>query len=323
MADLLRRAIALLPWRIRRQVLTLIEIATNRHGERRPLARDYVYKAVAPLVPAFEIESGNARFVLNTADKEISRILFTRGEYDRPLLTVVHDLLGAFDDRPFSLADRLFLDIGANLGSATVEAHVNFGAGGGVAFEPDPVNFSFLQRNLAANGLLDRVDAHRLALSDRSGTVAFELSPFNAGDHRVRLDAPRATDLGEDAREVVEVEAKTLDSLCESGAVDLDRVAVAWIDVQGHEPNMLAGAERLTASGVPVVVEYWPYGLRAAGALDRLEAIVTGHYSHVIDTDRAEEGLAGALIPVDRLGEIRDRLGGPSEHTDLILVRVP
>jgi FkbM family methyltransferase len=302
-------------------VRNAIEVATNQRGERRPIARDYVYRAVAPLVPSFEIQSGDARFVLNTDDKEVSRILFCRGEYDRPLLTLVHDLLGRLGDQPFSLADRVFLDIGANLGSATVEATVHFGAAGGVAFEPDPVNFSFLERNLAANGLLDRVDAHRLALSDRTGSVSFELSPDNAGDHRVRLDAPRATELGEADRQVVEVEATTLDALCDAGTVELGRVGLAWIDVQGHEPNMLAGAEQLTASGVPVVVEYSPYHLRAGGGLDRFEAIVTEHYTHVLDTDRAGEGIEAALIPVTRLGEIRARLGAPHEHTDLILLK--
>jgi FkbM family methyltransferase len=296
-------------------------VATNRKGEREFVARDYVYRALSPLVSSLRIRSGDARFVLNTRDAEVSRILFVRREYDRPLLTVVHDVLGELDGPAFSLADRLFLDIGANLGSATVEALVHFGAAGGHAFEPDPTNFSFLLRNLSANALAGRVTAHPLALSDRTGSVAFELSPDNAGDHRDRLDAPRAGALGERERSVVEVEATTLDSLCASGAVEIERAGLAWIDVQGHEPNVLAGAERLTASGVPVVVEYSPYHLRASAGLERFDAIVGERYTHVLDTARVAEGIDAALRPVADLGEIRERLGAPDQHTDLILLK--
>ncbi len=321
MASPLGRAVSRLPWPVQKHLRNLVELVTNRHGNRRILARAYIYEAVSPLVPSFEIQSGDARFVLNTSDREVSRILFVRGEYDRPLLSAVHELLSRVDGRQFSLEERLFLDIGANLGSATVEAMVHFGAAGGIAFEPDPVNFSFLQRNLAANGLIGHVDAHQLALSDRTGSVAFELSPDNAGDHRVRLDGePLATALGEAEREVVEVEATTLDQLCDDGTVDLGRVGLAWIDVQGHEPNMLAGAEQLTGAEIPLVVEYSPYHLGTSGGLDRFDEIVTTHYTHLIDTDHGRDGVGSALKPISELASIRSRLVAPDQHTDLILL---
>lgn len=317
----LHRAIDRLPPPARRHVRNALEIATNAHGERTPIARDYLYRAVAPLTPSFEIASGDARFVLNTADMEISRILFTRREYDRPLLVAVHDLLTKLHGRPFTLAGATFMDIGANLGSATVEALVHFGAERGLAFEPDAVNFAFLQRNLAANGLLERVDAHRVALSDREGEVTFELAPENAGDHRVRLDAPLQNSLGEAGRELVSVPATTLDALAGRGAVDLSRVGLAWIDVQGHEPNVLEGASALCESHVPIVIEYWPYGLRAAGALERFDDLVGRRFTHVLDTRRAGGDPERGLLDAGALTSLHEVYRAPEQHTDLILLR--
>ncbi len=318
----LRSALAgRLSYEQRRHLRNVAEMVTNRRGQRRPISRDYLFHLTARFTPSFTIESGDARFVLSTADKEISRILFIYGYYDRLLLQDLHRVLSALNGRPFDLAGKLFLDIGANIGSATVEATVNFGAAGAVAFEPDPENFRFLNQNLAANNLLDVVDARTVAVSDFCGRLTFEKSPDNWGDHRVRRGAPLVDGMGESAREVSEVEAVTLDSLVESGELDLDRAGLAWIDVQAHEAEVLEGARHLTASDVPVVLEYWTYGLADAGSLDRLDDAIADAYTHFVDTKADLTDPEAAVQPVSRLGLLRERYPAPDQPTDLVLLR--
>ncbi|MEJ7784689.1 MAG: FkbM family methyltransferase [Solirubrobacteraceae bacterium] len=66
----------------------------------------------------------------------------------------------------------------------------------------------------------------------------------------------------------VQVPSRRLDSLIEADSVDLDEIGLVWIDVQGHEGHVLAGASTLLAAQLPIVCDYWPYGLRRAGAFD-------------------------------------------------------
>ena len=68
--------------------------------------------------------------------------------------------------------EDLFGDIGANIGSYTVLA-------AGVAgcrvesFEPIPVTFDYLKRNIAINNLTENVGLHCLGLSDKVGELIF------------------------------------------------------------------------------------------------------------------------------------------------------
>jgi FkbM family methyltransferase len=317
-----RRAFERLPAPARKHLRDAAVIATNRHGERRALVRGYAFRLAGLVTPTVTVESDGARFVLNTADREVSRILFIHGAYERRLMEQVFAVLSSVNGRPFDLDGRLFLDVGANIGSATVEACVHFGAAGGAAFEPGPDNFRYLRRNLAANGLEGRVTAHRLAISDREGEVALEISEIAPGDHRVRAAEPRANAFGERERPVTTVAARTLDSLVEEGAIDLERVGLVWIDVQGHEPNVLAGAASLTAADVPVVIEYWPYGLRSAGALERLEREVAARYTHYVDIrERPASGALPGMRPVSELNRLAQLYPDPLTYTDLVLLK--
>src|SRR5258708_35699650 len=87
------------------------------------------------------------------------------------------------------LADRVkkdaaILDIGANLGYYTVLTSKLAPDGVVHAFEPDPENFSLLQRNCDLNGCRNVV-LHNVGLSNRRRTATFFRSRHNAGDHRL------------------------------------------------------------------------------------------------------------------------------------------
>ena len=54
---------------------------------------------------------------------------------------------------------RVWIDIGANLGTLSIALALANPTARGWAFEPNPVTFAFLQRNIHANGLADRIHA--------------------------------------------------------------------------------------------------------------------------------------------------------------------
>ncbi|MBP88125.1 MAG: hypothetical protein CMJ64_15635 [Planctomycetaceae bacterium] len=103
-------------------------------------------------------------------------------------------------------------------------------------------------------------------MSSESGTVEFELSPTNSGDHRVRTDTSEVEHHGEASREVIDVPCEALDRLLDDLPSDFtDDVRLIWIVVQGHEGQAFLGARKVLSRGVPVVAEIWPYGVRRSG----------------------------------------------------------
>ena len=157
------------------------------------------------------------------------------------------------------MTDGLFLDIGANVGliSLAVCQRTNLAVH---AFEPDPESFRLLDRNVALNGVANRVRRHPVAISDANGEVVIERSPTNAGDNRIRRTTALALE-GEQTWETTSAAARRLDD------VELDDrlPKVAKIDVQGAEPLVFAGGGRVLASCVMVLFEFSPYHMKRMG----------------------------------------------------------
>jgi FkbM family methyltransferase len=232
--------------------------------------------------------------------------VFIFGLFDEDLLRAALHALG----QPDGLAGRDFLDVGANIGTTTLAAFLA-GARRVTAIEPAPANVETLRLNVTANALGERVRVVAAAASDRDGTVELGLSPTNSGDHRVRVGG--RADAGP-ARQVVTVPAVRIDSLVEAGEIDPERLGVVWMDVQGHEAAVLTGAERLVEAGAPIVLEYWPHGLRATGGLERLPELLAAGYSRFMDLRRGRR-----WEPIGRLAGLEGEYRGPGDFTDVLV----
>ena len=274
----------------------LRRLARSRGEQRRAHLRELGFRMLRRVTPSVVIEDRGMRIHLQTADLEMSRLVYIFGLFDEDLLRHALAVLG----RP--LDGRDLIDVGANIGTTTLGA-VRLGARRVVAIEPAPANVETIRLNLASNGLEDRVRVVAAAASDREGTVRLDLSPDNSGDHRVRSGRAH-----EDAAESIEVPALTLDSIVGDPAA----VGLVWVDAQGHEAHVLAGAERLAA--VPWVIEYWPYGLHAAGTLDRLHGLVAERFSRFVDLRAVSEPR-----PAVEVASLAERYRGVQGFTELLL----
>lgn len=227
----------------------------------------------------------------------------------------------ALADRVFARAPGTLVDVGANIGLTSVPVARRLGVTCH-AFEPDPVNFALLRRNVEANDVGARVTAHHLAVMDRDGTFELEQSPDNLGDHRVRLGKAAAGAYGEQRRHVVEVQARRLDTVLEG--LDLPRPLLLKVDVQGAEVRVLSGAVRTVAAADVMFLEYWPYGLRRMGdGAEALLAVIAGFpFGAVVRGAEPPE-----LEPTARLvARLRDELpvdGRSTEHVDVLVARTP
>lgn len=261
----------------------------------RVVGRIALLRALAPVTPLAAVDHEGMRLLVATSDRAVSAWTFALGPYSS---VTMRRALAVLRERGHDITGRTVIEVGANIGTETVAFLRTHGAARVIAIEAAPANVELLRLNVALNGLDDRVTVVAAAASDREGSVELALSPINPGDHRVGPVVGRTT---------VQVPAVTLDSL---GAED---VALVWMDVQGHEGHVLNGASDLLAAGVPVVTEYWPSALAAAGRWERFFAIVTALRWDVYD-------LSGEPRRVG-LRDLESR-DDPHWSTDLLLVPV-
>ncbi|GAB2896592.1 FkbM family methyltransferase [Streptomyces mayteni] len=279
--------------------------------------RGLAFRSAAAITPVIVAERDNIRYYLNTHDREICRKIFTTGSFERSAMDAAFRAMSQLNGERFDLSGKTFLDLGANIGSATLLALLRFDAKTALAVEPDPENFVLLQNNLLANGLEDRVTAVRRALSDQPGEVLLALSEKNRGNHLLTRD-PHG--LPAEWARTIAVQAVTLDDLLVAEGVDPWDVGMCWIDVEGYEGHLLRGASTLLAARVPTVAEFWPYGLELSGGHDELCAVVGAHYSAFVDLRRPFDDAGGPITrPTGSLGDLRAVYRG-RECTELLLL---
>jgi FkbM family methyltransferase len=205
------------------------------------------------------------------------------------------EIVELVSSRCFREGRGTFIDVGANIGLVSIPIVKRSGVRC-LAFEPEPRNFHWLERNIAAHGLDGFFGVFNVALHSEKGPLRFELSPSNHGDHRVRGNGTEGRDT---QRELIEVEADRLDDLVK--ARTLQRPIVTKIDAQGSEVQILRGAKRLLPFIDYLICEYWPYGLRRMGdRAEELTALLRG-FSH--GAILGEGDGPPRLVPIDRLLE--------------------
>lgn len=161
-------------------------------------------------------------------------------------------------------AGDVVFDVGANVGYYTaLAAHAVGPQGKVVAFEPEPVNFSTLQRTVALNQFTN-VLCQQLAVAEAAGVGTLYLSERNSGDHRLYQHGT--------GQQTSTVRTVDLDSFATDHG--FGRLDVLKMDIQGAEGLALRGAEQLLLRCRPrLFLEFYPDGLQATG-------VVPGEFLH-------------------------------------------
>jgi FkbM family methyltransferase len=253
---------------------------------------------------------------VSTKDQFISRALYVRRQYGLDVIRNALEVLRRHDKLDASKPTYL-IDIGANVGTVCIKLLRDGAFQRALAFEPDPVNFAYLQRNIEQNNLSARLRAFDLALSSEEGEMVLERSGENYGDHRLRTgDQPSENRYHEERRELTRVRVERLDDILEAEGIDLSEVGLLWMDVQGHEVHVLRGSQKLLSHGISVVTEFWPYGLGRSGISEaEFVEVVKGCFTHYYDLRDSR------LLPVeiDAVPELFRRYTDV-KFTDLLLL---
>lgn len=230
-------------------------------------ARERFWDAAAGETELVSVEVEGLTFLVSTRDESVGRKLFVGGA--RSEFEILRRALARVDAR------GAFLDVGANVGTATLPALAHFERA--LCIEAEPFNASLLRANLALNGLAERAAVHQAACSAEEGELMLRLAVSKHGGHAIRSVKPGVPSIA--------VQAVTIDGVVAAAGLRPEDVGLVWMDVEGHEHQALAGGRDLLAAGVPLVVE-------ARGrTADDVVALLEGSYERFVDLrDEEREG---------------------------------
>jgi FkbM family methyltransferase len=185
------------------------------------------------------------------------------------------------------------VDIGANVGFLTRQFASMVGRHGSViAFEPDPATFAYLTYNTRK---LSNIVRNNAALSDRNGVMTLYLHPTSAMSNSLVNAWSNA--------QPIDVTTLTFDTW--SKAIDLERVGLIKIDVEGAEPLVLRGMCKTLASPKrpSIISEFCPTNLGSRVAEKEIFQLFSDH-GYLIHRISSE----GTLHRVDAPGDVYEHL---------------
>lgn len=170
---------------------------------------------------------------------------------------------------------RLFIDIGANIGTHSISALKEHGYETLLAIEPSEQNYRLLTANLCLNGLMAKATCIQAAASEHEGVGTLFHNPDNCGDHRLNSN-PQGTDV-EGVGESEQVKTIDIRTYLAQQIADIPLADVlCWIDTQGHEIAILRSLRPLMEQGLAVVMEFWPFGMeQQTGTFEQLASVLS------------------------------------------------
>lgn len=242
-------------------------------------------------------------FVYALADEVVGKEVAVRGDFQ---FSKFADALHAL--RRERVGTLVY--VGANIGVTYIPAVSQGLARRAIAIEPDPLNFRLLACNVGLNGLEKSITCiNAAAVGDDRSEVLMERSSTNFGDHRVVSQQGLRPSRGE----LVNIASARLDQMV--GCLDPETDLI-WIDVQGYEVEVLQGARSLLEAGVPLVLEFWPYGLAEHDSQSALPEVLC-EYGAFLDLSQLQKGWR----PVMELFDLMSEYGFNGMFTDIVVRR--
>jgi FkbM family methyltransferase len=143
--------------------------------------------------------------------------------------------------------DSVLFDIGTNFGYYAISsASIPDFKGIVHAFEPNDAAFELLERNILANGLAERIVAHRCAMGSQIGSVPFYLAAESSFSGL--YDTRRSN-----IRGLSTVPISTIDDFVEKQ--NLEKLDLIKVDVEGLECEVLQGAATTIRKNLNIFIQ--------------------------------------------------------------------
>lgn len=316
--DILAGMVASLPWGVRQRIF---EELLERHA----IPHDMRYDALVRLAATCNVEDlavrGESGLIRGSA-RDVSILK----QY--ALHHVWAGRMIGFCERFFAGSGGTYIDVGANIGLTVIPIGKLPGLRC-IGIEAEPRNFRYLEENVTQAGIADRAVLRHLAVFSRPTTIDLEIATSNLGDHRIRAGADTVALQGEDRRCTVTVDARPLDDIV--GEIDpayacLDGRLAVKIDVQGAEPYVFEGGQRVLSAAGLMIVEYSPYCMaRMQADPQKILELLQTHFTTVQLGQQEEDAPTGPLPVAEACGYLQqfanDNTKNPNAYLDIIAKR--
>ena len=248
--------------------------AWRRLNARRHRLSEAWFESIAGTLaedPCIRVAEFGGEFFVDARSALFRRVVRSGGLYEPELSALCASRIDP---------ERDVLDVGANIGFHAVLFGRGVTRGRVLAVEPTARAFARLERNVARNGVDDRVILHRGAVSDAAGHLEIKTVPGREEFSTLGELAHPAV-AGEDFL-VERVTTTPLDELVERHGLSPGFMKV---DVEGAEHLVFGGAERVLAEHRPVILSELSDALLARNGSSAAEVIarIEGHGYTVTD----------------------------------------
>jgi len=258
-----------------------------------------------PILSLVEVDGVPMKVDLND---HIGFMCFIKGTFDQTALVVCRQLgIGAHS---------VVIDIGANVGTTSVPISKNLGCEV-VAIEASAINASLLLDNVARHKL--RVAVFPVCLVDPSVTpshswLELTVNPGNRGANSIHANWNPS--LKRDSEPTLSF---SIDTLLQD--INLERIALIKLDVEGSESAVLNGSRLLMTLQVPILFEWRPDIMTKTGVANHSRILHILEASHSLYTiDATCEYLA--VKPFEAWVPEADVLAVPKSKENHILERL-
>lgn len=209
--------------------------------------------------------------VLHDFDELLSEIIRDKGIYSKNDLIIMKDIIKEGD---------IFIDIGANIGWHTFFGSTLVGNSGRVhAFEPTSLNFNLLEQGVNINKFKN-ITINKLAISNKICELEIVHSPNNCGDNII-CDKSELDKFSFHYKNNEKVNCSTLDDYIDANNIDVKKIKLIKMDIQGSEANALEGMKKLIEKHKPYfILEFSPNHLKLcnSSSFDILSFIDKNNY---------------------------------------------
>lgn len=285
-----------------REVLTAHEITATT--VRQVLGQADQHSTPTPF--SIRLSPGDVAYVsvdgidvaLDTADQSVSAHIIQAGEWEPQVVQVL---------RRYLTAGSVFVDIGANVGWHSAVGSSVVGPSGRVyAIEPNPDNARLIAHTIQRNDLKN-VELLPFALSEHTGFAAFRSAIGSNGGFAWGND-PSFID-----------PAVTIVPTLRFDDLQIARVDVIKMDVEGAEPMVMRGAVEMIDRDHPVIIFEFSCDMtqRVAGVAPREHLRFFENHGYTLSMiDRSD----GSQIPVPDVDALIRDWGSPLRIEDFVAV---
>lgn len=189
----------------------------------------------------------------------------------------------------FMKENGVFLDVGSNIGYHSLYVASNFKKSHCICFEPHPIIYKQLVRNIKFNPNLSNISCQNLAIGDKCGKIEFYTPTRNAYNRGVSSVLANYDLLVNNDFSKIEVEIVTLDEFLDQDTKD--EIAVIKIDTQGYEYEVILGAEDIIRKSRPVIFLEFEANYHIESPEDKFNKILhqlTGYQPFLIKSGSTE-----------------------------------